>query len=223
MELPSITLTTRNAHVNRLADSTHQLCDAITMKNIPTKLPPLNYSDHHRENADTVEERCINRDTEACQPKTPDQLSAKGSHITLDNGHSLSSRASLSKDDSKLAKSPKMYLWRHLCLFLSTTSFHGLPFFAYSRSLYKLYWIILFLLVLALTVLSTLIVASQYVEMNKILYSRLRFNKRLPFPAITICNSNFYRESVFSSLGINLDDLAIFFNIISDNPYLQED
>ena len=224
MELSSITLT-RNARRNMLANSNHHPCDVITMKSIPTKLPPLNYSDHHDGENDTVEVRCINRETEACQfqPKAPDQLSAKGSHTTLDYDHCALSRISLHKDNSKLAKSTKMHLWRHLFLFLSTTSFHGLPFFAGSRRSYRLYWIILFLVALVLTVLSTLLVASHYAEMNKVLYSRLHFNKRLPFPAITICNLNFNRKSVFSSFDINLDDLAIFFNFIYGNPYLEED
>ena len=210
MDSSSITLT-RNARGN------HQLaCDVITK---PTKLPPLNYNDHHHRENDRVEERC-SEETEACQlqPKAPDQLTPKGSHTTFDYcSHSVSSRISLHKDNN-----PKIHLWRHLLLFLSTTSFHGLPFFAGSRRSYKLYWTVLFLVVLILTVLSTLIVASHYAEMNKVLYSRIHFNKRLPFPTITICNLNLNRKSVFSNSGINLDDLAIFFNFIYGVPYLEE-
>ena len=216
MELPSTTLT-RNAQGNMLPDSSYQLaCDVITK---PTRLPPLSYSDQHRDDAN--EESC-SRKSYQLQPKTLDQLTPEGSHTTSYNcSRSISSRILLCKD--KNSKLPKIHsVWRHLLLFLSTTSFHGLPFFAGSRRSYKLYWIILFLVVLILTVLSTLIIASHYTEMNKVLYSRIRFNKRIPFPAITICNLNLNRKSVFSTCGINLDDLAIFFNFISGNAYLEE-
>ena len=197
-ELPLIALT-RNG--NTLVDLNHRPCDAMAKKRIPTKLSPLNNSEHHGENH-SVEEKL---EAETFQPKVPDQLGAKGSHVILDYGHDIPNRT---------YKNPtKMHLWGHLFLFLSTTSFHGLPFLAGSRKMCKLYWVILFFVVLVLTAITTALVALHYAEMNKIFYSRLQFNKRLKFPAITICNLNLYRKSVFTRSGIdNLDDLIVFFN-----------
>ena len=141
------------------------------------------------------------------------------SHDVLNNNYPLS------EDEKNIARSRKLKLWRTLFRFMSLTSLHGLPHIVSTkRSCYRLtYWLVLFLVALGLMLLALISVTTLYAENNGVVVSKQKFNKRLPFPAITICNLNFNRKSVFSSFDINLDDLAIFFNFIYGNPYLEED
>ena len=105
---------------------------------------------------------------------------------------------------------------------MSSTSLHGLPHIVSTkRSCYRLtYWLALLLIALGLMLWALISVSMLYAESNVVLASKQQFNTRLPFPAITICNLNFYRKSIFTRSGIDLDDLVVFLNLVSQNPYL---
>ena len=63
-------------------------------------------------------------------------------------------------------------------------------------------------------------VTKQYSSMNTILFPKLHFNNRLLFPAVTICNKNYFRKSVAASTGISLNELVRFLNVAAGDPFL---
>lgn len=125
-------------------------------------------------------------------------------------------------NDTRGAKFQKVLLWRTVHQFLSATSFHGLPFIASSRRFYcgLTYWIIPLVISLALMLWALISVTNQYSSMNTILFSKLHFNNRLPFPAVTICNKNYFRKSVAANTGISLNKLVRFLHVAAGDPFL---
>ena len=63
-------------------------------------------------------------------------------------------------------------------------------------------------------------VTKQYSSMNTILFSKLHFNNRLPFLAVTICNKNYFRKSVAASTGVSLNELVRFLHVAAGDPFL---
>ena len=125
-----------------------------------------------------------------------------------------------SESDRKL--SLKIKLWRITHIFLSATSFHGLPMIANSKSVFcaLAFWMIPILLALGLMLLALISVTNQYLEMNTVLSSKLQFNRQLPFPAITICNKNYFRRSVAETTGVDLNEIVEFLHVVSGNPFI---
>ena len=116
----------------------------------------------------------------------------------------------------------KVLLWRTIHQFLSATSFHGLPFIASSRRFYcgLTYWILPLVIALALMVWALISVTNQYSSMNTILFSKLHFNNRLPFPAVTICNKNYFKKSVAAETNFTLNELVNFLHVAAGDPFL---
>ena len=79
------------------------------------------------------------------------------------------------------------------------------------------------MIALGLMLWALISVTMQYREMNTVLYSNLHFNRRLLFPAVTICNKNYYRRSVAENTNISLSELVDFLHVVSGDPFLVED
>ena len=125
-----------------------------------------------------------------------------------------------SESDRKLSQKIKM--WKTTHIFLSATSFHGLPMIANSKSIFcaLAFWMIPILLALGLMLWALISVTSQYLEMKTVLSSKLQFNRQLPFPAITICNKNYFRRSVAEMTGVDLNEIVEFLHVVSGNPFI---
>ena len=151
-----------------------------------------------------------------------DDTTVQNSHKepTLDDNNSISKSERLMR-----GKLQKMMIWRIMHNFLSATSCHGLPLIASTKSFCcaLAFWMIPIMIALGLMLWALISVTTQYLKMNTVLYSNLHFNSRLLFPAVTICNKNYYRKSVAESTGINLDELVDFLHVASGNPFLVED
>ena len=124
--------------------------------------------------------------------------------------------------NTKKPKLEKVLIWKTVYQFLSATSLHGLPFMVSAKRFYcrLTFWIIPLVLALGLMLWALISVTKQYSNMNTILFTKLHFNDHLPFPAVTICNKNFFRKSVAESTGINLNELIKFLHIAAGNPFL---
>ncbi|XP_065886151.1 acid-sensing ion channel 1A-like [Dysidea avara] len=187
------------------------------VKCLPVKLAPIN---HHQ--GDNISERSsICKD--AWQDENAILASARSCH-SVNSCQNLLDKVPLSDSHKELANTWRMKVWRTLFRFFLNSSFHGLPHIASSnRSWGRLtYWIIVFLLSLLIMLAAIYFVTAQYAEMKTILFSKQYPHKSLPFPAITICNLNTLRGSVVSDTNLSLTDLAIVFNLISDDPWLSE-
>jgi len=141
---------------------------------------------------------------------------------TLNNDNDDQSKCSLSNNDKNLTKLRRILMWRIMYRFLSTTSLHGLPQLTSTKSFFcgLTYWIIILLIALGLMLWALISVTKQYSQMNTVLFSKLQFNSQLLFPAVTICNKNYFRKSVAASTGIDLNELVKFLNVASGDPFI---
>ena len=125
------------------------------------------------------------------------------------------------------AKLQKLTLWSFMHNFLSVTSFHGLPLIANTKNFFcaLAFWMIPIMTALGLMLWALISVTNQYFEMNTVLYSNLHFNSRLLFPAVTVCNKNYFRRSVAenASSDVDLQDLVDFLHVASGNPFLVDE
>ncbi|XP_065886346.1 acid-sensing ion channel 1A-like [Dysidea avara] len=193
-------------------------------KSGPLKLPPIIQSEENN----ISDKKCLI--TNAWQDEEQQQEEEKAiihskfsrSCTNLNHQRNILNQAPLDANDRKLAKSWKIMVWRILFRFFSTTSFHGLPYLAGSqRSLTRLvFWVCALLLSLGLMIVAIILVTKQYLDQNTVLSSKQHFQKTLPFPAVTVCNKNLNRRSVAVDSGIELNQLTIFLNLLSENPYL---
>ena len=131
----------------------------------------------------------------------------------------------VSESESEKRLGQKVKLWESMRNFLLATSFHGLPMIASTKSFFcaLAFWMIPILLALGLMVWALISVTNQYFEMNTVLFSKLHFNNQLPFPAITICNKNYFRKSVAEKTGVDLNEIVKFLLVASGNPFLLQD
>ncbi|XP_065885064.1 acid-sensing ion channel 1A-like isoform X2 [Dysidea avara] len=185
------------------------------VKRSPVKLAPIN---HHK--GDNISER-----SSICKDAWQDEMAilARSCH-SINRSHILLNEVPLSDSNRQLASTWRMKVWRALFIFFTNTSFHGLPHIASGkRSQTRITcWIIIFLLSLLIMLAAIYFVTVQYVEKKTILFSKQYSHRSLPFPAITICNSNMYRRSVVKDTDVDLNELVIAFNLISDDPWLNE-
>ena len=186
----------------------------------------------HNSNSDVfVKRNCINSNLtsdctnglcksviigDAWEEDTVVQSNCQGTKLNSDN---------ISESESERKLSQKVKLWETLHNYLLVTSFHGLPIIASTKSFFcaLAFWMIPILLALGLMVWALISVTNQYFEMNIVLFSKLRYNNQLPFPAITICNKNYFRKSVAESTGVDLNEIAKFLLVASGNPFLLQD
>ena len=145
--------------------------------------------------------------------------------VQHDHQGSQSDNKAKKRDREMRAKHQKLMLWRVVHNFLSATSFHGLPMIASTKSFFcgLTFWMIPMLLGLGLMLWALISVTKQYREMNTVLFSKLLFNNKLLFPAVTICNKNYFRKSVAEMTNITLNELVEFLHVVSGNPYLVND
>jgi len=182
----------------------------VFVKRSPVKLAPTN--DHQ---GDDIGER-----KSICEDAWQDERSI----VALARSHNMLNEAPLNDSNRWLANTWRMKVCRTLFRFFLNTSFHGLPHIASSRRSCTLltYWIIVLLLSVLIMLGAIYFVTAQYAEMKTILFSTQNTHKSLPFPAITICNVNMHRRSVAAKTKLDLNDLAVVFNRISDDPWLDE-
>ena len=182
----------------------------VFVKHSPVKLAPIN---HHQ--GDDISERSSIRE---------DSWQDEKSILTLARSHNLLNEVPLNDNDRQLVNTWRMKVCRTLLHFFFNTSFHGLPYIASSRRSWArlTYWMVVFLLSLLIMLVAIFFVTVQYAEMKTILFSKQSTHKSLPFPAITVCNINMYKRSVVSKTNLDLNNLAIVFNQISDDPWLDE-
>jgi len=197
-------------------DANHHSSD-LFVKRSPVNLAPFN---HHQ--ADNISERSSVREEAWQDEKAIITLARSFNSINLNRD--LLSEVPLSAHEKLFSKTRKMRIWTVLFHFFLNTSFHGLPHVASSRrSWFRItYWILVLHLSFFIMVAAIYFVTAQYVEMKTVLYSKQTTHRSLPFPAITICNLNMFRRSVAESTNLDLIDLAIVFNDLSDDPWLNE-
>ena len=139
--------------------------------------------------------------------------------LMLDN----MSKCSLSKSEVERGRANlrSLIVSRNIRHFFSSTSFHGLPVIGTTKSICcgLTCWIVPIFLALGIMLWALISVTRQYSEKNTVLFSKVEFNRQLLFPAVTICNKNYFRKSVAESTGIDLDELVMFLNVISGDPF----
>uniref|UniRef100_A0A0K0FMN3 Degenerin mec-10 (inferred by orthology to a C. elegans protein) n=1 Tax=Strongyloides venezuelensis TaxID=75913 RepID=A0A0K0FMN3_STRVS len=100
----------------------------------------------------------------------------------------------------------------HLNEFCNKTSSHGIPMLSMAPNYYyKITWIVLLVCCLCMFVYHAIDVVAKYQKNAKITDIQLQFDTA-PFPAITICNLNPYKDSVIR----NVDKIKKILDIYSD-------
>lgn len=129
----------------------------------------------------------------------------------------------LDEKHKKLATSYRLQIWKLVFRCLGRTSLHGWPYLALSMksSLKITYWIVLILISLVLMIYSLAAISIQFAERRTVLSSSHHFPKRLPFPAVTLCNLNSFRRSSIPA-NISIDEMILFLNYISAEPWLSD-
>ncbi|CAJ0601742.1 unnamed protein product [Cylicocyclus nassatus] len=124
--------------------------------------------------------------------------------ITEDGGQEL--------DPTRLSYKERIR-W-HLKEFCYKTSSHGIPMLGQAPNfVYRLAWIILLSGCAIMFVYQAIAVVDKYSRMDKITDIQLKFDTA-PFPAITICNLNPYRDSLIRSQESINKILSVFKKIM---------
>jgi len=116
----------------------------------------------------------------------------------------------LTKAQKKLIKTNKFRVWRGLQYFCHSTSFHGLPHIAESRSFIRIaYWMALLVLAFGLLIWAITSVTIAYFKYNTFIIREQKFPDKLKFPSITVCNLNRYAKSKLQR-NLNYSEDQIF-------------
>ena len=110
-------------------------------------------------------------------------------------------------------RSKTFMVWQALQHFCHNTSFHGVPHIAASRSLVRIaYWSILLIMSLGLMIYAMVAISQAYFAYNTYIIEEQNLEERLKFPAVTICNLNQYKKSATQKV-LNYTEEQLF-NII---------
>ena len=102
----------------------------------------------------------------------------------------------LSSSDRNIMRSKTFKVWQALQYFCHSTTFHGVPHIAASRSLVRIaYWSILLIVALCLMIYAIVEISRAYFAFNTYISEVQSLVGRLKFPAVTICNLNQYSKS----------------------------
>ena len=122
-------------------------------------------------------------------------------------------QAELSPSDRKILRSKTFKVWQALQYFCHSTTFHGVPHIAASRSLVRIaYWSILLILALCLMIYAIVAVSCAYFAYNAYIIEKQNLSRELKFPAVTICNLNPYPKIAIQT-ALNYTEEQLF-NII---------
>uniref|UniRef100_A0AC35U7H9 Degenerin mec-10 n=1 Tax=Rhabditophanes sp. KR3021 TaxID=114890 RepID=A0AC35U7H9_9BILA len=116
-------------------------------------------------------------------------------------------------DPTRLAYHERLH-W-HLREFCSRTSSHGIPMLTNSPNLqYKATWVVLLIGCLAMFVYQACDVVAKYQKNGKITDIQLQFDTA-PFPAISICNLNPYKDSAIQNVASIKKILNVYSNVMN--------
>ncbi|PIC20254.1 hypothetical protein B9Z55_025514 [Caenorhabditis nigoni] len=102
----------------------------------------------------------------------------------------------------------------HLQQFCYKTSSHGIPMLGQApNSLYRAVWVFLLLICAIQFINQAVAVIQKYQKMDKITDIQLKFDTA-PFPAITLCNLNPYKDSVIRSHDSISKILGVFKSVM---------
>ena len=134
----------------------------------------------------------------------------------------------LTEAEKEIIKTNKFKVWRGLNYFCHSTSFHGLPHIAASRSVFRIaYWITLVVIAVGLLIWAVTDISSTYFTYNAFIIREQKFPGSLKFPAITVCNLNRYAKSKLQkNLNYNEDQIflaSVFEDVLSTKSILNVD
>ena len=120
----------------------------------------------------------------------------------------------LSSSDRNIMRSKTFKVWQALQYFCHSTTFHGVPHIAASRSLVRIaYWSILLIVALCLMIYAIVAISQAYFAFNSYIIEEQNFVERLKFPAVTICNLNQYSKSAVQEL-LNYTEEQLFNTVL---------
>ena len=116
----------------------------------------------------------------------------------------------LTKAERKIIQTNKFKVWRGLQYFCQSTSFHGLPHMAASRSFTRIaYWMTLLIIAVGLLIWAITSISIAYFNYKTFIIREQKFTDKLKFPAITVCNLNRFAKSKFQE-SLNYDEDQVF-------------
>jgi len=116
----------------------------------------------------------------------------------------------LSSAERRIMRTRAFMVWNATQYFCSSTSFHGVPHIAASKSAVRIvYWSVLLLVALCLMMLAIVKISMAYFAYNSYIIQEQNLEDKLKFPAITICNLNPYSKSAVQE-ALNYTEEQIF-------------
>ena len=105
-----------------------------------------------------------------------------------------------------------MHMWKGVKNCFTHSSFHGLPFLAFSlkAKLRLTFWITVISTAIILMLLSLGAITTRYLSGSIYTSTSRHFPKELPFPAITICNVNPLTATAVLGSGLSLEGADLF-------------
>jgi len=131
----------------------------------------------------------------------------------------------LTVEEKKIIKTNNFKMWRGVQYFCHSTSFHGLPHIAASKSFIRIaYWTILLFIAFGLLIWAVTSISIAYFKYNTYIIREQKYQDSLKFPAITVCNLNRYAKSKFQkNLNYTEDQIfhaAVFADALSNRKIL---